>query len=180
MPHTNTFGNFSFNGVTKVISVSLGTVQFSASEVYSRWKDWLADDPERLKYLPAFSNSVGGESLGSGTLVGAYYFLQNGWKIKPQEADHQLSVSGNLFPIPDTAGLFEDTIGDFQVIVGMRASSLTQTVVTSSGGGSGNAPTAQQVATAVWSEDLTNKTSGAGKTVKDIDKTTKATLGVSV
>ena len=48
------------------------------------------------------------------------------------------------------------------------------------GGSGGSAPTAQQVATAVWSEDLTNKTSGAGKTVKDINKTTKATLGVSV
>ena len=170
---SNTFGNFTFDGLNKIISCSLGTVQFSAGEVYSRWKDWLQDDPTRLKYLPAFNNSVGGESLGSGTLVGAYYFLQNGWKIRPQEADHQLSVSGNLFPIPDTAGLFEDTLGNFQVIVGMRTSSLTQTVVTSA------TTNASAIANAVWSEDLSTRTSGAGKTVKDINNTTKATLGVS-
>jgi len=170
---SNTFGNFTFDGLNKIISCSLGTVQFSAGEVYSRWKDWLQDDPTRLKYLPAFNNSVGGESLGSGTLVGAYYFLQNGWKIRPQEADHQLSVSGNLFPIPDTAGLFEDTLGNYQVIVGMRTSSLTQTVVTSA------TTSASSIANAVWSEDLSTRTSGAGKTVKDINNTTKATLGVS-
>jgi len=170
---SNTQGNFTFDGVNKVISCTTGTLEFSAAEIYSRWKDWLQDDVERCKFVPAFGNSIGGESLGSGTLVGAYYFLQNGWKIKPQETDHRLSISGNLFPVPDTAGLFNPTTGSYQVIVGMRTSSLTQTVV-QSGSQSNTA-----IADAVWNKDLTSQTTGAGKDLKDTKNTTKAVLGVS-
>jgi len=83
-----------------------------------------------------------------------------------------------LFPIPDTAGLFVPTTGGYQVIVGMRTSSLTQTVV-QSGSGSGSAPTASAVADAVWNKDLSTQTIGAGKDLKDTKNTTKAVLGVS-
>ncbi len=145
---SNTHGAFTFDGPNKLVTVSNGTSSFSAAEVYSRWKDWVQELPDRGKYLPAFGSSVGGDSLGGGVQVGAYYFLQNGWLIRPQEADHQLIVSGNLFPIPDSAALFTSTIGDFQVIVGMRTSSLTQQVVSGGGGGL----TASAVADAVWDE----------------------------
>ncbi|ABP87962.1 gp55 [Synechococcus phage Syn5] len=132
---SNTQGPFTFDGPNKIISCALGTYSFSAAGLYSRWKDWCQDDPERLRFEPAFGGSVGGESLGGGVFVGGYFFLQNGWVIRPMEQDHQLIVSGNLFPIPDNAALFTSTIGDFQVVVGMRTSSLTQQVVSTSGGG---------------------------------------------
>jgi len=170
---SNTHGAFTFDGVNKIITLVSGTVQFSSSEIYSRWKDWCQEDPDRLKYLPAFSQSVGGDSLGGGVLVGAYYFLQNGWVIRPQEADHQLVVSGNLFPIPDTAALFTQTNGDFQVIVGMRTSSLTQTLLTEATVSAGD------IAEAVWEEDISDSTEGAGKTLKDTKAISQATLGVS-
>lgn len=171
---SNTHGVFTFDGVNKRITLSTGTVQFSSSGVYSRWKDWVQEDPDRLKYPPAFANSVGGDSLGGGTLVGAYYFLQNGWVIRPQEADHQLVVSGNLFPIPDTAAMFTSTIGDFQVIVGMRTSSLTQTIV-QSGGASNDA-----IANAVWGADISSATTGAGKALEDAKKNAITAVGLSV
>ena len=132
---SNTQGPFTFDGPNKTISCALGTYSFSAAGIYSRWKDWLQDDPERMRFEPAFGGSVGGESLGGGVFVGGYFFLQNGWVIRPMEQDHQLIVSGNLFPIPDNAALFTSTNGDFQVVVGMRTSSLTQQVVSSGGGG---------------------------------------------
>lgn len=172
---SNTQGNFTFDGPNKRITLTTGTVQFSSSEIYSRWKDWLADDSDRLKYEPAFANSVGGDSLGGGVLVGAYYFLQNGWVIRPQEADHQLVVSGNLFPIPDTAAMFTSTVGDFQVIVGMRTSSLTQSIIQSDGSGT----SASDVADAVWNKDISSATSGAGKVLKDTKNNGVATLGLS-
>ena len=155
---SNTHGNFTFDGPNKRIDVSLGTVQFSAAEIYSRWKDWVQESPVRGKYLPAFGLSVGGDSLGGGVLVGAYYFLQNGWVIRPQEADHQLIVSGNLFPVPDNAALFTSTVGDYQVIVGMRTSSLTQQVVTSGSGGGGSSVSASDVADAVWNRQTSAHT----------------------
>ena len=171
---SNTHGSFTFDGVNKIITLVTGTVQFSSADIYSRWKDWCQEDPDRLKYEPAFDNSVGGNSLGGGVLVGAYYFLQNGWTIRPQEADHQLVVSGNLFPIPDTAALFTSTIGNYQVVVGMRTSSLTQTILTSD-----ISSAVAEVAEAVWSEDLGAYTDGAGKVLKDTKALAQATLGVS-
>lgn len=170
---SNTHGNFTFDGPNKRITLSTGTVQFSSSEIYSRWKDWCAEDSDRLKYDPAFANSVGGDSLGGGVLVGAYYFLQNGWVIRPQEADHQLVVSGNLFPIPDTAAMFTSTVGDFQVIVGMRTSSLTQSIIQS-----GSSSTTA-IADAVWSADISGVTSGAGKDLTQTKNNGVATLGLS-
>ena len=161
---SNTQGAFTFDGPNKIISCALGTYSFSAGEVYSRWKDWLVDEPNRFRFAPAFAGSIGGESLGGGVFVGGYFFLQNGWMIRPQEQDHQLIVSGNLFPIPDNAALFTSTVGNFQVVVGMRTSSLTQQIVTES---QNQPPTAAQVADAVWSEDISGATSGAGKNLKD-------------
>lgn len=170
---SNTQGSFTFDGPNKIISCTLGTLTFSAAELYSRWKDWLVDDPERFRFEPAFSGSVGGEPLGGGVFVGGYFFLQNGWVVRPQEADHQLIVSGNLYPIPETANLFTSTLGDFQVIVGMRTSSLTQKVVTSNGsGGGGTGPTAEEIAEAVWNEDISQATEGAGRNLKEVTTNT--------
>ena len=168
---SDTHGNFTFDGPNKRITLTTGTVQFSSSEIYSRWKDWCAEDSDRLKYLPAFGNSVGGDSLGGGTLVGAYYFLQNGWVIRPQEADHQLVVSGNLFPIPDTAAMFTSTVGNYQVVVGMRTSSLTQSIISAGAGA--------DVANAVWSADISGVTSGAGKDLTQTKNNGAATLALS-
>ena len=170
---SNTFGDFTFDGPNKVISINAGVVQFSSGEVYSRWKQWCADG-DNAKYATAFANSVGGESLGGGVYVGGYYFLQNGWVIRPQEADHQLLVSGNLFPIPDTAALFTNTLGSYQVVVGMRTSSLTQQLVSSGG----TTLTASDVADAVWAEDISGSTSGAGKDLRDTKNNSTATLGL--
>ena len=192
---SNTFGDFTFQGWDKIIKVESGVVQFSAGEVYSRWKQWAASGT-KSRFAPAFANSVGGESLGGGVSVGGYIFLQNGWKIRPQEADHQLLVTGNLYPIPDSAALFASTVGDFQVVVSMRTSSLTQSIVSSSsssssggggslegdgeglGGGLNTSPTADQIAIAVWEKDIAASTAGAGKDVQDIKKTSQATLGL--
>ena len=121
--------------------------------------------------------------------------MQNGWKIRPQEADHQLLITGNLYPVPDSAAMFQSTLGDFQVVVSMRTSSLTQSIVSSSsssgggstlegdgsglGGGLNTSPTADQIAIAVWEKNIAASTAGAGKDVQDIKKTTSATLGLT-
>jgi len=193
---TNTFGDFTFQGWDKVIRVSPGVVQFSAAEVYSRWKQW-ASSTTKSRFEPAFAGSVGGESLGGGVAVGGYFFLQNGWKIRPQEADHQLLITGNLYPVPATAAMFQSTLGDFQVVVSMRTSSLTQSIVSSSssssssggggtlegdggglGGGLNTSPTADQIAIAVWEKNIAASTAGAGKDLQDVKKTTSATIGL--
>jgi hypothetical protein len=157
---------FTFDGLNKLIVCDTGVTQFSASEVYSRWKEWTTIG-DNLKFEQAFQNSIGGNPLGGGVLLGAYYFLTNGWKIRPQEADHTLIIEGNLFPFPDTAGLFVNTLGSFNVIIALRTSSLTQQVLISET----NSLTASGIADAVWSEDLS--TQQQLNTAGDIIKKTK-------
>ena len=142
---------FTFDGLTKIIQCDVGTTQFSASSIYSDWKRWVTQG-DNAKYVPAFDLSVGGNPLGGAVLLGAYYFLQNGWKIRPQDSDHTLIIEGNLFPVPDDAGLFLPTVSQRNVLIAMRTSSLTQQlVVEAEGGGSVDA---NAVADAVWTKDI--------------------------
>lgn len=115
----------TFDGVNKIISFNSSTTAVDGIEIYSRWKDWIKLS-DNTKFLPAFSDSVGGEALGGGVTTGQYFFLQNGWKIKPFEENHRLLITGNIFPIPDTADVFQATDGNYNVVIEMRNSSLTQ------------------------------------------------------
>lgn len=145
---SNTHGNFTFDGPNKIVTCTSGTVEFAAVEVYSRWKDWLAEESDRAKFLPAFTNSLGGETLGTGVFTGSYIFIQNGWKIKPDEADHQLTIIGNLFPKNNGEEIFKETTDKYKVVVAMRTSSLSQQVISSGA--------AEDLADAVWSKETSS------------------------
>lgn len=120
--------SFIFDGPNKIIQLGDNTVQFSAPTIYSEWKRWIQQG-DNTKYEPAFDLAVGGNPLGGNVNLGSYYFLQNGWKIRPWNNDHTLIIEGNLFPVPDDAGLFIATVDPHNVLIAMRTSSLTQQVL---------------------------------------------------
>jgi hypothetical protein len=159
---------YTFNGASKLIVLDPGTTSFAVSDLYSRWKDWFTQS-DNSKYEVAFDNSVGGDPLGGGVELGSYYFLTNGWLIRPQEADHTLEITGNLYPVPDTASLFTATVGSFQVNIIMRNSSLTQSVP------------ATTLATEVWSTDLSGAQTldTAGDVVKKAKQNSAAAAALS-
>jgi hypothetical protein len=68
--------------------------------------------------------------LGGGILAGDYYFLNNaaGWRIKPDEVDHVLTINGNLYGEDAGTAIFQPTTGDYNVQIIQALSSLTQTV----------------------------------------------------
>lgn len=140
---------FTFDGPNKIIQCDPGTVQFSSATVYSAWKRW-AQESDNAKYQRAFEDSVGSNELGGGVLLGAYYFITNGWKIRPQDTDHTLVIEGNLFPVPDTAGIFLPTINPRNVIIAMRTSSLTQQLLVNQAG----AIDEDLLAEKVWDKDI--------------------------
>ncbi len=112
-----------FDGPNKLIICTPGTVRIDVADVYSRWKEWVAAS-DNLKYLEAFS-VIGGDPLPGGQFAGSTFFLENGWKIRPQEADHLLEVYGNLYS-RSGGDPFVSTIGSYSVRIAMRTSNLVQ------------------------------------------------------
>ena len=126
--------------------IILDTTYVEAIELYSRWKEWVQLS-DNAKYLPAFS-TVGGEPLGGSIFVSQYFFLLNGWRIRPMEANQTLIIEGNL-SVLGGGNPVVPTLGTYQVLVQYTVPVAAQAIATSGGGG-GSSPEA--IAAAVRTE----------------------------
>lgn len=94
--------------------IVLDSVTVTAAEIWSRWVEWVALG-DNSKH-PAALRQVGGDELGGGLLIPAYYFLQAGWRVRPMEASHTLVITGNLFvdgggqPVVQTLGAWNVSV----------------------------------------------------------------------
>lgn len=126
---------FTFDGTNKLIICTSGTTSFTALEIYSRWKDWMLLS-DNSKYAHAFT-SVAGDPISDTQNISPYIFLNttDGWRIRPDEADHSLSISGNLYSVDPDLAMFTPTLGDYTVTIQIdrSAASITTTVSTGSG-----------------------------------------------
>ena len=88
--------NVTFNGTSKLIIVDNAITELDVQiDLYSDWKEWLKTD-DNSKFLPAM-RTVGGDPTTGIKYVAPYFFLTNGWKIKPYSGNHILTITGNLF-----------------------------------------------------------------------------------
>jgi hypothetical protein len=138
----------SFDGATKLATLSTGTVSLSVADLWSRWVDWLAIG-DNSKWLPA-AVQVGGNAIdvSAGTSIPAYIYLVNGWRVKPQEANHTLSVTAGVLLVEGGGDPFVNTSGNF--VVRVSYSQPVQAITVSTGGGS--APSSETIAAAVRAE----------------------------
>jgi hypothetical protein len=86
-----------------------------------------------MKYAPAF-RSVGGDDLGGGLSIPPYYFLTNGWRVRPMEASHMLTISGNLF-VDGGGDPVVPTVGAFNVLTKLVVPMQAQGISVSGGSG---------------------------------------------
>ncbi len=123
---------FTFNGADKLFIAKTGVTQVNVeTDLYSDWKEEVQLG-NNLKFKQAF-RTIGGDPLGGSLEAGAYFFLQNdgtggtiGWRVRADEADHDLEISGNLFGEDANLPLFVPTLGNFTVTIRLNTSSLTQ------------------------------------------------------
>lgn len=133
----------TFDPAAKRIILNNGVTSVTAREMYSRWKEWAATNSQ---YLPVF-RVVGGDPIGGGLFVSSYFFLMNGWRVRPYEGNHTLIIDGNLFvdgggvPVVSTLGNFNVSV-QYTVPVQAQAVSTTGTTLPP-------IPTAAEIATAV-------------------------------
>ena len=126
---------YSIDGPTKTITLTAGTVTMSVRDAWSRWVDWWITG-DNSKYLPAFA-TVGGNNIDidAGTSVPIYAFLLNGWHIKPQEANHTLTVTGGILLVDGGGEPFISTDGSYIVQINYQQPVQAITVNTVSEGG---------------------------------------------
>jgi len=135
----------TFNGPNKLIIVDYGEDTLDAKvNLYSEWKQWVKVG-DNIKYLHAFE-AVGGNPTFPGQYSPSYYFLQNGWRIRPYEDDHGLNIATNLYVEGGTDNPVIPTTGEYTVLAFNKVSD-SPTVDTG-----GSAPSAAVIASAVWDE----------------------------
>jgi hypothetical protein len=110
----------------------LDTTSVTAKSIYAAWVDWVAVS-DNAKYLPAF-RTAGGDDLGGGLSIPPYYFLTNGWRVRPMEANQTLVMDGNLF-VDGGGDPIVVTLGVFQVLVKSVVPVQAQGISTGGGGG---------------------------------------------
>jgi hypothetical protein len=128
----------SIDGATKRIILDSASV--TAAEIWTAWVDW---HPANTSWPLAFS-LVGGIPLGGGLFIPPYFFLLNGWRVRPMESSHNLTITGNLFV--DGGGVpVVSTLGTYQVNVNYTVPVQAQGIATSGSTG----PSASDIATAI-------------------------------
>jgi hypothetical protein len=107
---------FDVDGPNRLLIAKVGITAVDVKvDLYSDAKEhWIATAD--MKYPFPF-RTVGGDPIGGGKFFGDGYFLTNGWKIRPHEADHELVFDGNLYlDSGESPGIVIPTVGDFVVL----------------------------------------------------------------
>ncbi|NEQ64528.1 MAG: hypothetical protein F6K21_03300 [Symploca sp. SIO2D2] len=149
----------TFNGTQKLIECSTGTIELEVQAIYSAWKEWMQSG-NGINFLPAFE-VIGGQPLPGGLFAGRTFFLLNGWKIKPQAADHRLTIAGNLYT--DDGSPVSVSVPGYTIEISLTTSAQAQGIQTSG--------SAFSVAD-IWgysSRTLTSAGAGGGATLAEIE-----------
>lgn len=116
----------TFNGTTKRITLATGTTTLDLIALYSWWKLWVLAG--NASSLIAFG-TVGGDIPA----IPLYLFLQNGWKIIPQSADHVLTVTNGILETSDGSDPFVDPAGAYKIRINRATPGIAIGYTTGSG-----------------------------------------------
>lgn len=106
---------YTFDGPNRIIILSQGSTSLDVRLLWSEWVNWyLLSD--HSKFLQACS-CVGGQEVTSLTRIPIYIFLENGWRIRPQESNHTLEVVNGFLVVSGGGDPFINTQGPFTVRV---------------------------------------------------------------
>lgn len=128
----------SFNGSTKVVTITTDT-ELDVKDLWSRWVDWFLTS-DNSKY-PVAMSQVGGNDIdpSAGTSIPVYIYLENGWKVKPKEANHTLNVTNGILLTSDSSTPYTQTSGSYNVVI--RDQQPVQAIGVATGGGGGSLTT---------------------------------------
>lgn len=142
---------FTVDTANKLFIAKAGVTTFDVRvDLYSDAKEhWIADDAANKFTFPFINPATGRTTVQggpeidavAGTVIPTYVFLENGWRVRPDEADHVLFVTGGVLLVQGGGDPYVDTLGDFTVRV--RDQQPVQAIGVSQG--AVIAPTQQQI-----------------------------------
>lgn len=134
---------FTVDTANKLFIAKAGVITFDVKvDLYSDAKEhWISDNTANKFTFPFISPTTGRTTVqggpdinpAKGTSIPTYAFLENGWRIRPDEADHTLSVTGGVLLVQGGGDPFVDTLGAFTVRV--LYEQPVQAIVVTSGSG---------------------------------------------
>jgi len=145
----------TFDGLARLILVNENVTTLNFQEdVYSGWKEWVKDPTQdNGKWAEAIS-AVGGDPLPGDRTLGSTFFLENDWKMRTWEGDHEITVFGNVFTRTGES-IFVRTIDKWNIVINLNTSTLVETATVALG------PAAvEQIVSGVWAESLSGTTAG--------------------
>lgn len=130
-PANGLLGNqkVTFDGPNKIIIVNEGVTELDfKTDVYSAWKEWILDPTQiNAKWVEAIS-VVGGDPLPGARQLGTTFFLENGWRMRTWEGNHELTVTGNAFT-REGVSLFVPTLNPWTITINLNTSTLVETII---------------------------------------------------
>jgi hypothetical protein len=153
---------YTVDFANELIIMDTGETQYDVPGAYSHWKDqiFLADN---FTYQFAFTIK-GGVDYATPKAIPPFTALINGWKIRPDEANHTLTVENGILYVEGGGDPFVDTLGAYTVRI--NYSQPVEVLLVSTG--SGVLPTdITDIAEAVWQNTDTNTGTQKGKLLKD-------------
>lgn len=122
----------TFDGPTHIIQMDAGSTELNVVGMYTEYVDW-AFLSDNIQYFFAF-DGAGGNDIDAiaGTSIPKYAFLTNGWRISPDEANHQLDVTTGILVVDGGGNPFNNTVGGYNVQINYQQPVQAITVNTSS------------------------------------------------
>ncbi len=93
----------TFNGPNKLIILDNSTL-VSVRDIYSSWVNWIATS-DNIKYPLALT------TIGDPPVVPCYFYLQNGFKIKPYAGSYTLTLNDGFLYTSDSSDPFVSSGG---------------------------------------------------------------------
>lgn len=142
---------FTVDTANKLFIAKAGVTEFDVRvDLYSDAKEhWIADNSANKFTFPFIdpatgrTTAQGGPDINpaKGTSIPTYAYLENGWRIRPDEVNHLLTVTGGVVLVQGGGNPFVDTVGAFNVQI--QFEQPVQAIGVSSG--AVIAPTQQQI-----------------------------------
>lgn len=150
-PENGYFGpqKVTFDGPNRLILINEGETGINFREdVYSNWKEW-AQTRDNAKY-PAAIAIIGGDPLPGNRALGTTYFLDNNWRMRTWEGNHELTMTGNVFT-REGDSVFVPTQLPWTITINLNTSTLVEALIPETSLSSGDVTV---LVDAVWNTTL--------------------------